>query len=321
MNFVKINFVKMNFVKINFVRKIFKEELPFLFACPALVWQVFFVYLPLTVLFLYSIWNSENITNLFKFSFIYYSQVLGHLYLQVVANSIFLAFWTATISLIIAYPVAYFFAMKVKRFKTLLLFSLILPSWTSFIVQIYAWFFLLQKDSFLSVALYYVGLISKDSHLLNNYGAILIGMVYCFLPFMILPIYTVLEKMDKKLLEASADLGANPSQTFRRVILPLSFPGIIAGFLLVFIPAFGEFAVPDLLGGGKTVLWGSVIVEKFLITKDWHSGAALTIIGIVTLILILMASYITGYIFKIALPRVSTFIRNTADPSAGRNLR
>ena len=297
----------------NLVKKIFKEELPFFFACPALVWQIFFVYLPLTVLFLYSLWNSEQVNAFFKFSFIYYSEILNPLYIKVIINSIFLAFITATISLMIAYPVAYFFAMKVKRFKTFLLFSLILPSWTSFIVQIYAWFFLLQKNSFLSSFLYYIGLISKDSHLLNNYGAILIGMVYCFLPFMILPIYTVLEKMDKKLLEASADLGANQTQTFRRIIFPLSFPGIIAGFLLVFIPSFGEFAVPDLLGGGKTVLWGSIIVEKFLITKDWHSGAALTIIGIIILILIFMISYIATLIFRTIYPKLSTFIKTSTN--------
>ncbi|MBD3232067.1 ABC transporter permease subunit [Candidatus Dependentiae bacterium] len=282
----------------NIVRKIFKEELPFLFACPALIWQLFFVYLPLIVLLFYSFWNREQVSKFFKFSFVYYSEILNFLYVKVIINSVILAFITAIISLIIAYPVAYFFAIKVKRFKTFLLFSLILPSWTSFIVQIYAWFFLLQKDSLFSIIMYKLGFISKSSHLLNDYGAILVGMVYCFLPFMILPIYTVLEKMDKKLLEVSADLGANQIQTFKKIILPLSFPGIVAGFLLVFIPSFGEFAVPDLLGGGKTVLWGSLIVEKFLVTKDWHSGATLTIMGILLLSLTLMFGYIINYFFK-----------------------
>ena len=282
----------------NIVKKILKEELPFLIACPALVWQFLFVYLPLTALLLYSFWNISITTKLFKFSFIYYSNILNSLYFKVISNSLILAFLTATICLIIAYPVAYFFAMKIKRFKTFFLFSLILPSWTSFIVQIYAWFFLLQKNSFICSTLAKLGIISEHTHLLNNYFAVLIGMVYCFLPFMILPIYTVLEKMDKKLIEASADLGANHFQTLKKVILPLSLPGIIAGFLLVFIPSFGEFAIPDLLGGGKIVLWGSMIVEKFLITKNWQSGAALTIVGIILLLIILMISYLVNFLLK-----------------------
>jgi len=282
----------------NIVKRIFQEELPFIFACPALLWQLFFIYLPLAVLLGYSLWIPEEIIPVFKFGFVHYSRILNPLYFKVVANSLVLAFLTATISLIIAYPVAYFFAMKVKRLKTLLLFSLILPSWTSFIVQVYAWFFLLQKDSIFSLVLCKLGIISNSSHLLNNYFSILVGMVYCFLPFIILPIYAVLEKMDKTLIEASADLGANQMQTFKRIIFPMSLPGVIAGFLLVFIPSFGEFAIPDLLGGAKQVFWGSIIVEKFLITKDWQSGSALTIIGILILILILLLAFGLNKFFK-----------------------
>ncbi|MFC1894478.1 ABC transporter permease [Candidatus Dependentiae bacterium] len=287
------------------IRKIVREELPFIFACPAILWQMFFVFLPLTVLFFYSLWLPSKVTKVLKFSFIFYYQVLNSLYFRIILNSFVLAGLTAVICLFISYPVAYFFAMKIKKMKTFFLFSLILPSWTSFIVQIYAWFFLLQKDSFICKILSKLGIISKNSHLLNNYFAVIIGMVYCFLPFMILPIYTVLEKMDKKLLEASADLGANQFQTFRRVILPISFPGIVAGFLLVFIPAFGEFAVPDLLGGGKIVLWGSMIVEKFLFTKNWQSGAALTAIGIMVLGFVLFIGYLLSFLFKIVIRKRS----------------
>jgi len=257
------------------LKKIFREDLPFVFAAPALIWQIFFVYLPLFVLFLQSL----------DFRFSNYSGLLNNLFFNVIANSFILAFITATICLFVAYPVAYFLSMKVKRFKNFLLFSLILPSWTSFIVQVYAWIFLLQKNGPFNIILYKLGIISKSTHLLNNYFAIILGMVYCYLPFMILPIYTVLEKMDKRLIEVSADLGANKIQTFKKVILPLSSTGIMAGFLLVFIPAFGEFAIPDLLGGGKKIFWGSLIVDKFLMTREWGSGAAFAFIGILILLI------------------------------------
>ena len=249
-----------------------------------MIWQFFFLYLPLTILLAYSFLTYVKVGRYFAFSFVYYLGVFNFLYFRVILNSFVLASITSIICLFVAYPVAYFLAMKVKRFKTFFLFSLILPSWTSFIVQVYAWFFLLQKKSFLSWLLFKFGIISEASHLLNNYFAILVGTVYCFLPFMILPIYAVLERMDKELLEASADLGANWLQTFRRVIFPLSSKGVMAGVLLVFIPTFGEFAVPDLLGGGKEIFWGSMIVEKFLMSRNWQSGAALTVEGILFLI-------------------------------------
>jgi len=219
------------------------------------------------------------------------------LYFNVILRSLVLAAVTSVLCLCIAYPIAYFFSVKVKRFKTVLLFSLILPSWTSFIVQVYSWFFLLQKKGFLHIALEYLGIIGPRTHLLNNYFSIVVGMVYCFLPFIILPIYAVLERMDKDLLEASADLGANHLDTFRRIVLPISYPGIIAGFLLVFICAFGEFAVPDLLGGSKTMFVGSVIVDKFLYFRDWQAGAALTALGIGVLLSLFSFVYIVNKIF------------------------
>lgn len=280
----------------NFVKRIVKEELPFILACPALIWQIFFIYFPLFVLFFYSFLQQDRFAFYLKFTFNRYIDILTSHVFKVIVNSFFLALVTSVLCLFIAYPVAYFLAMKVKkRFKTFLLFSLILPSWASFIVQVYAWFFLLQKKGFFSLFLYKIGIISQNTHLLNNKFSILVGTVYCFLPFMIFPIYTVLEKMDKILIEASADLGANQFQTFRKVIFPLSFNGVIAGFLLVFIAVFGEFAVPDLLGGGKIVFWGTIIVEKFLMSKDWQSGSALTIIGILFLVLFF---FLISFIYK-----------------------
>jgi ABC-type spermidine/putrescine transport system permease subunit I len=157
--------------------------------------------------------------------------------------------------------------------------------------------FLLQKKGFLSIVLEFIGVIGPNTHLLNNYFSILIGMIYCFLPFMILPIYAMLERMDKDLIEASADLGASQFNTFRRVILPISFPGVTAGFLLVFICAFGEFAIPDLLGGSKTMFWGSVIVDKFLYFRDWQVGSALTALGIFVLVSLFAFIYLVNKLF------------------------
>lgn len=266
----------------NFFKRMLNRELPSLLAFPALIWQALFLYLPLTVLIFYSFIKYSSVDGKYCFTFSFYSKVLSFSYLTVVFNSFLLAFVTTVICLVIAYPVAYFIALKVaKKYRTVFLLTLILPSWTNLIVQIYAWFFLLEKNSLLSKFLYFLGLFDQPPHMLNNYFSIVVGTVYCFLPFMILPIYSVLEKMDKNLLEASADLGADHWQTFKRITFMLSAPGVISGCFLVFIPVFGEFAIPTLLGGGKQVFWGNVIVEKFLIYKDWKGGAAFSNLGIV----------------------------------------
>ena len=263
------------------------------------MWECIFLYLPLIVLALYSFIEFLPEKNSWVFTLHYYSQVFNSLYFRVILNSTKLAFVATFICFIIAYPVAYFLAIKVsKRFRTFLLFSLILPSWTSLVVQIYAWFFLLEKNGLVSRALNWIGLIPKSMPLLNNYFSIMIGLVSCFLPFMILPIYVLLDKMDPRLLEASADLGANKFETFKRVIFPLSLPGVYTGFLLVFVPVFGEFAIPSLLGGSTYVVWGSLIVDKFLRARDWPSGSALAIVGIMLSIFIIVGCVMVGKLLK-----------------------
>ena len=279
----------------SFFKKIFQEEFPFLLASPAVIWQLFFLYLPLCLLFVYSFFEAPVLgaaKTVYSFTFAHYQQIVSATYLKVVIRSFYVASMTSLCCFFIAYPIAYFLVMKVpKRFKTILLFSLILPSWTSLIVQIYAWFSLLDKNSLLCRFLYKFGILSRTTHLMNNYFAILVVMVAVYLPFMILPLYTALEKIDKKLFEASADLGASRFQTFIRVIFPLSLPGLYAGLLLVFLPAFGEFAIPTLLGGSKTIFWGNLIVDKFLVSRNWQSGAALAIAGIIFSCLFVGALY------------------------------
>ncbi|MFH0898360.1 MAG: ABC transporter permease [bacterium] len=279
--------------------KLFKQfnvkDLSFALACPAVIWQAFFLYFPLILLFMWSLLDYSPETGRYFFTFQFYSMIFSTTYFKAIINSVVVALITASICFILAYPIAYFLAMKInKRYRPFLLFSLVLPSWTSFIIQVYAWFFLLDKNGFVSRSLYTLGILPESWNLLNNYFSILIGMVCVYLPFMILPLYTVLEKIDKSIIEASADLGAHRLETFKRIIFPLSLPGVSIGFLLVFLPAFGEFVIPTLLGGSKFAFWGSIIKDKFLETQDWKTGASLSSLGIMFPIIIIAFVFIVS---------------------------
>ncbi|MBX9831256.1 ABC transporter permease [Candidatus Babeliales bacterium] len=281
------------------LRGLIAEEFSFFLSCPVLLWQLFFLYLPLALLVLYSFCDYSESTHTFTFTLKYYRDIFSAIYFRVFLNSLSVALATTVVSFFIAYPVAYFLALKVrKNFRTILLFSLILPSWTSLIVQIYAWMFLLDKNSFLNQFLYWTGLLSPSVNLTNSYFSVIVGMVSVYLPFMILPIFTVLERMDKRLLEAAADLGAGRFDTLRRVIFPQSLPGVYAGFVLVFLPSFGEFAVPTLLGGGKTIFLGNIIVNNFLISRDWRAGAALALVMVSFPVSMLFFGYCLDTIHK-----------------------
>lgn len=280
------------------IKDIVVQELPFFFACPALLWQVLFLYVPVFILFLYSFVSYSASTQSYSLTFSFYKQVLHPVSLRILSNSFLLAVETTVICLLIAYPLVYYLVFKVKKWRTFALLLVILPSWTSFIVQIYAWFFLLKKGGVLSELLFYLGITPHPIHMLNNHFAMLVGMVYVYLPFMVLPLYAVLEKIDERLLEASADLGATHWVTIRKIILPLSSKGLVAGLFLVFIPAFGEFVVPEFLGGSKTLYWGNVIVSKFLDYRDWHAGAAATYSGVLFPILAVVIFYLLAKFFR-----------------------
>jgi spermidine/putrescine transport system permease protein len=285
------------------IRNFISHEISYLLSFPAIFWQLFFLYLPLTILILYSVVD-YNVGGIFGLTFQYYRQLLTSEYLRVILNSLEMASITTFFCFSIAYPVAYFLAFKVPaRFRTALLFSLLVPSWTSLIVQIYAWLFILDKNGFFSKVLYFFHILSPETYLLNSPVSVLICMVSIYLPFMILPLYTNLEKMDKRLLEASADLGSTRWQSFRYVVFPQSYSGIVTGIVLVFLPAFGEFATPMLLGGRKKIFWGNVVVEKFLMSRDWRQGAALALIGIsfslLALLLLLLVSRARSIVKKI----------------------
>ena len=207
------------------------------------------------------------------------------LYWQSYLFSLRIAALTTLIALAIGYPLAYAMASAPMRWRAILLVLVILPFWTSFLIRVYAWIGILRPEGLLDMALAALGLSDQPLRLLNTETAVLIGMVYSYLPFMVLPLYATLEKLDRSLLEAAADLGATPLRAFLTVTLPLSLPGILAGSALVFIPAIGEFVIPDLLGGPDTTMIGKVLWTEFFSNRDWPLASAVAIVLLVVLVL------------------------------------
>ncbi len=207
------------------------------------------------------------------------------LYWQSYLYSLRIAALTTLIALAIGYPLAYAMASAPARWRAILLVLVILPFWTSFLIRVYAWIGILRPEGLLDMALAALGLSDQPLRLLNTEAAVLIGMVYSYLPFMVLPLYATLEKLDRSLLEAAADLGATPLRAFLTVTLPLSLPGILAGSALVFIPAIGEFVIPDLLGGPDTTMIGKVLWTEFFSNRDWPLASAVAVVLLVVLVL------------------------------------
>jgi spermidine/putrescine transport system permease protein len=215
-----------------------------------------------------------------------YQRLFDPLYLTVLLRSFAMALASTALCLVFAFPAALFIS-RAARYKNLYLQLVMLPFWTSFLVRTYAWIFLLRDTGLINTALQATGLIHSPLPLLYNNGAVLLGLVYGYLPFMVLPIYATLERLDPALVEAAADLGARPITTVFRVIVPLSKPGIVAGSILVFIPCLGAYLTPDLLGGGRTVLVGNLVQNQFTSARDWPFGSAVSILlmALVTVLL------------------------------------
>ena len=265
------------------------REIPLISAMPALIWQLLFVYVPLVSMVGLSFIKNGTLT------LEYYIALLGLPYFFIIVRSLSLALFTASVCVMLAYPVAYYLAFYVRRFKQLLLFFLILPFWINFLVQVYSWFFVLELSGPINTILLKLGVITAPIAMLNTTFAIYLVMVYCYVPFMIMPIYSALESFDIRLFEASSDLGATPWQTFMRVTLPISASGIKTGFFLVFIPSFGEFVIPALLGGGKYLYAGSLVSHYVLVARDTHMGASFTVVSSIVL---LASAYSIHWFFK-----------------------
>lgn len=205
-----------------------------------------------------------------------FARLADWLYLGVMWRSLWIAALATVLCALLGFPLALYIA-RAQRRRNLYLQLVLLPFWTSFLVRTYAWLFILRDTGLINTVLLRLHLISQPRQLLYNDGAVLLGLVYSYLPFFVLPVYAALERMDTSLVEASADLGATPFHTLWRVILPLVRPGIAAGCVLVFIPCLGAYLTPDLLGGGKSVMVGNLIQNQFTTSRDWPFGAALSL--------------------------------------------
>ena len=199
------------------------------------------------------------------------------LYLAAWLTSLRIAATSTVVALLLGYPMAYAIARAAPARRPLLLMLVVLPFWTSFLIRVYAWMGLLADNGLLEQFLRWTGLAENPPTIIGTEWAIQLGIVYAYLPFMVLPLYAVLEKLDASLLEAAADLGARPVAAFLTITLPLSLPGIVAGCLLVFIPAVGEFVIPDLLGGTETLMIGKVLWDEFFTNGDWALASAVAI--------------------------------------------
>lgn len=250
-----------------------------------LFWGLIFIVLPLFLILAHAL-NANTDLSDFVFTLDNFSRFFEPLYVKILITSLILAGLSTILCLIVGYPVAYIISNMSEKVRNNMILIFIIPMWMNFLLRTYAWLTLLGNKGLINKFIGLFGLGPWD--LMYNSKAIMIGMVYNFLPFMVLPIYTVLLKMDQKLIEAAKDLGANDFEVFTKVILPLSLPGIYTGITMVFIPAISTFVVPNLLGGNNFYLIGNLIEKQFTFTGDWGFGSAISMVLIVIMLLILV---------------------------------
>ncbi len=258
---------------------------------PAVFWLGVFFVIPLTIIFIYSFFQRGVYGGIeYILTIDNYVRLIDPLYLKPVLRSVFVALLTTLICLLIGYPIAYFISNQPQDKKFILLFLVVMPFLTNFLVRTYAWMIILRTEGLVNNLLLSIKLIEEPLELLFTEKAVIIGLVYGYLPFMVLPLFANIEKLDWSLIEAAKDLGATPVKAFWRIILPLTKPGIIAGSILVFVPSIGAFITPDLLGGAKNLMIGNLIKEQFLSARDWPFGSALSFV-IMSVVLILLIIY------------------------------
>jgi len=258
-------------------------------ALPAAAWYSLFFLGPLGIMAVFSVSRREGYTDVvYDFSLENFRYLWDPLYGDIFLRTLGLAVFGTTATLLVGFPFAYYLA-RFARHKTLLLLLVIVPFWTSFLIRTYSWLIILSPDFFLFRFLHDVGVTGADFNLLYTREAIYIGVVYNYLPLMVLPLYAALERMDWTLVEAAEDLGDRPFTAFRRVTLPLVLPGVIVGCLLVFIPLTGEYLIPVILGGDLTVYAGNLIAQQFLTARDWPFGAAIAMVVIAAMTVTILA--------------------------------
>ncbi|WP_326493431.1 ABC transporter permease [Clostridium estertheticum] len=262
---------------------------------PISFWMLFFVAIPLLyIVFISFMQRGDDGSIVYISTISNYTRMARPLYVKVFLDSIVVAFVTTLFTLVFGYPFAYF-ATKIKKYKILVMLLIMAPFLTNSLIRTYGWIVILSTNGILNHALLITGIIKEPLKMLYSYGAVMIGMIYTMFPFMVLPLYNSIDKMDRAYIEAAKDLGSSRWKTFRTVTVPLTMPGIVAGCILVFVPSVGLFFIPDLMGGSNVMLIGNLIENQFMGANDWPFGAALSIIMIfISLILILIYIKIVG---------------------------
>lgn len=250
-------------------------------ASPYAIWSAIFIIIPLFLIVFFGF--TKSVDGQYVFTLENFERLMNPIYFKVFGRSIWLALLSTIICLVVGYPAAYIISKaKLSRRGTLIMLF-ILPMWMNFLLRTYAWAAILGKNGIINTILVALGL--NAANILYSDLAVMLGMVYNFLPFMVLPIYTVLSKMDQDLINAAKDLGANPMQVFSKVVFPLSMPGVASGITMVFMPAVSTFVISKLLGGGKFMLLGNLIEHQFMTVGDWHFGSAVSIFMMIMILL------------------------------------
>ncbi|NDC73953.1 ABC transporter permease [bacterium] len=261
-----------------------------LLLAPMLLWLALFVVAPLIILVVYSFCSRDDLGRVvFEFTWTNYARVFDDTYLKIFARSVGYAALTTVICLAAGFPAAWYIARRPPSARDRLLLLVMIPFWTSFLIRTYAWIAILKSEGLLNATLLAARIVPQPLELLYTPFAVVIGLVYAYLPFMILPVYGSAEKLDNTLVEAAHDLGAGPLRVFGEVIIPLTWPGIAAGVLLVFVPAIGMFAITDLMGGAKVAMIGNVIQNQVFKARNLPFAAALGVV----FTLLFVASYLT----------------------------
>jgi spermidine/putrescine transport system permease protein len=262
---------------------------------PSAAWLFVFFLLPLVMVLLVSLgkrgpmggvvyqWNLDN-----------YVRFIDRIYFKIFIRSAWIAAANTLLCLLFGYPFAYFIARRPKRWRNVLLLLVMIPFWTNFLVRTYAWMVILRDKGLINSLLMQIGIITKPLPLLFNQSAVILGLFYGYLPFMVLPLYASIEKLDFSLVEAAQDLGANSWIAFRRIVLPLTMPGVVAGAIITFIPSIGAYVTPDLLGGARAMMIGNLLQQQFLEVRDWPFGSAVGFILMATVLLATMLYFRTG---------------------------
>lgn len=278
-------------------KKSFKSRMANIFMCaPITIWSILFIILPIVLLAYMSFMTKGPLGRVvYKFTFDNYLEILKPVYAVVIKQSLIIAFWTTVLTVLLGYPLASLIAHMKSKNASLWTILLMLPLWVSGLVILYSFVIMLNKTGVINTILMDLHIIKKPLNMLYNNFAVIVGMIYMFLPFAVLPMYSSIEKLDPGLIEASKDLGAGPIKTFLKVTLPLTSPGIFAAVILTFIPCIGYYMVTDMLGGGTNMMIGNLIYRQFTISRNWPFGAALAmVLAIVIFIMLFIYTKLGG---------------------------